>query len=93
MQRTLDVVFQQRREFAAVGDGARFLRQVLQDDTRVIRATEKGAVDARCSPPNQWRGNPHQSDAKYKAEAQHRIRECPDQARNSVGEEPNSGEP
>src|SRR5216683_1536553 len=54
---------------------------------------EFAAVGARCSALNQWRGNPHQSDAKYKAKAQHRIRECPDQARNSVGEEPNSGEP
>src|SRR6266481_2658636 len=93
IQSTPDVFFQQHREFAAVGDGTRFLRQVLQDDPRVIRATEKGAVDARCSPPNQRRGNPHQSDAKYKAEAQHGIRECPDQTRNSVCEEPNSAEP
>src|SRR5437870_13438895 len=84
MQSTLDVFFEQHRELAAVANRTCFLRQILQDDTRVIRATEKGAIDARCSSLNQWRGNPHQSDPKYKAEAKHRIRECPYQARNSV---------
>src|SRR5437016_9049256 len=89
MQSTLDVFFEQHRELAAVANRTCFLRQILQDDTRVIRATEKGAIDARCSSLNQWRGNPHQSDPKYKAEAKHRIRECPYQARNSVSEESN----
>src|SRR6267378_2915373 len=41
MQSTLDVFFQQYREFAAVANGTRFFRQVLQDDPCVIRATEK----------------------------------------------------
>src|SRR5207249_4845789 len=67
MQSTLDVFFEQHRELAAVANRTCFLRQILQDDTRVIRATEKGAIDARCSSLNQWRGNPHQSDPKYKA--------------------------
>src|SRR2546429_5293295 len=44
------------------------------------------SVDARCSPLNQWRGNPHQSDAKNKAEAQHRIRECPNRSEEHTSE-------
>ena len=68
MQRTLDVVFQQHREFAAVGDGARFLRQVLQDDARVIRAAEKRSIDTLGASLDHWSRRPHEHDSKHGAQ-------------------------
>src|SRR5207302_8715657 len=47
----------------------------------------------RCSSLSQWRRNPRQCEPNEKAEAKQRIRECPYEARNSVSEESNSGEP
>ena len=91
MQRLAHVAFEEHRQLATVAYRPRFLGEVVQNDTRVISAAEKGPVDAHRSPLDQRRRCPDQDNSKYCAQSHSDIRIRADESREDVSEEPDGG--
>ena len=87
MQGPLYLGLQQLREFMAVRDGPRFLRQVLEDDARVVRASEKSSVNPHGSLLHEGGRTPHQHDSEHSAQGHPHIRVCLNKAGKNMSKD------
>src|SRR5208283_3426139 len=82
-----EVVVQESSEFMTIGDGARLVREILEDEARIVGGAKEGAIDALRAAFHDRTGSPDQSNAEEGAESHAKLRVIHKETRKETSEE------
>ena len=82
-----EVVVEESSEFATIGDGARLVREILEDEPRIVGGAKEGPINALRTAFHDGTGSPDQSNAEEGAESHAKLRVIHKEAGKETREE------
>jgi hypothetical protein len=74
MESLVEMVVEKSGEFLAVGNRTGLVREILEDESRVVRAAKKGAIDVLRAALDEWTRGPNERNAEEGAESHAELR-------------------
>jgi len=68
-----EMVIQEGGEFVAIGNRARLVGEILEDEARIVGGAKEGAIDALCPTLDEGTRSPNESNAEEGAECHAKL--------------------
>jgi hypothetical protein len=87
MESLSEMVVEKSGKFLAVGDGARFVGEILEDQASIVGSAKEGAIDASRAALDDRARCPNESNAEEGAESHAKLRVTCEETREETSEE------